>query len=309
MKILVTGLPRSGTSWVGKVLASADDRLLLHEPDNDLRSLEAFFRKRPYGRFFDRATDPRVCEEFCSYFFDWLPRRPVTYRASSRAAVLLRPLMHVAYGSGESRAPAMRMGATWILLLAHAVCRSLVLVDAGRSGFATVIVKSVHGFSLMSGADWHAHARRVFVVRQEEAIFASYLRGAMPDAFRLAGLTVPRDASHASAIRQGILSHHREIIDAILAGQARLRATAARDPTCVLVQHEDAACNPYDEFRSVFARLGLTWSLGAEATITSSAKPGEGYATRRTADQATSRWKTELSDEIVGYFRDARSRG
>jgi hypothetical protein len=309
MQILVTGLPRSGTSWVGKVLGSADDRMLLHEPDNDLRSLEAFFRKRPYGRFFDRAEDPGVREEFCSYFFDWVPRRPATYRASSRAAVLLRPLMQIAYGSPEAGPPAMRTGATCILLLAHAACRAFVLVDAGKPVPATVIVKSVHSVGLMSGAEWHGRARRVFVVRREEAIFASYLRGAMPDALRLAGLPVPRGASHAGAIREAILAHHGAIIDAILAGQARLRATAAQDSTCVLVQHEDAACNPYEEFRSVFARLGLAWTRDAETTIASSARPGEGYATRRTADQATGRWKTELTDEILGYFRDARSRG
>ena len=49
--ILLVGIPRSGSTWAGKVLASADGGRYCHEPDNEKLYPLAYVLKRDLHRF------------------------------------------------------------------------------------------------------------------------------------------------------------------------------------------------------------------------------------------------------------------
>lgn len=49
--ILVAGVPRSGTSWVAKVLSFNKSIKLINEPDNEHNNLIAYIYKQKLPRF------------------------------------------------------------------------------------------------------------------------------------------------------------------------------------------------------------------------------------------------------------------
>ena len=51
VRVLVAGLPRSGTTWVGEVLGRTAGARYLHEPDNHLLRPEAWWAKRRLGPY------------------------------------------------------------------------------------------------------------------------------------------------------------------------------------------------------------------------------------------------------------------
>src|SRR5205823_1469687 len=55
--ILVAGLPRSGTTWVGEVLGHTAGARYLHEPDNHLLRPEAWWAKRGLGPYPELAPE------------------------------------------------------------------------------------------------------------------------------------------------------------------------------------------------------------------------------------------------------------
>ena len=48
-RVLIAGLPRSGTTWVGEVLGRTAGAHYLHEPDNHLVRPDAWWAKRRLG--------------------------------------------------------------------------------------------------------------------------------------------------------------------------------------------------------------------------------------------------------------------
>lgn len=105
-RVLVAGIPRSGTTWVGRVLGQADGACYVHEPDNHLVRPEAWWAKRRLGAFprllpgqpapdyerlfrvafaggarpsllstWARAGDVVVKSIFCARSLDWLAER------------------------------------------------------------------------------------------------------------------------------------------------------------------------------------------------------------------------------------------
>lgn len=49
--ILVTGIPRSGTTWTAKILSSPENILHFYEPDNEHNNLLGFVNKQKAFRF------------------------------------------------------------------------------------------------------------------------------------------------------------------------------------------------------------------------------------------------------------------
>ena len=86
--ILIVGLPRSGTTWIGQVLSSADRVEYVYEPDNERRSVLAWICKSEMHRF------PYFTAGDVTMPYDVLWRAILTGRASVRMANrVLRPIL------------------------------------------------------------------------------------------------------------------------------------------------------------------------------------------------------------------------
>src|SRR6056297_1051159 len=49
--ILLTGIPRCGSTWAGKVLSSSEDLNYVHEPDEEKKFLKAWITKKKLHRY------------------------------------------------------------------------------------------------------------------------------------------------------------------------------------------------------------------------------------------------------------------
>ena len=80
-RVLVAGLPRSGTTWVGEVLGRTAGARYLHEPDNHLLRPEAWWAKRRLGPYpeLDPGDDAADYERLWALAFAGGPRPSLLY--------------------------------------------------------------------------------------------------------------------------------------------------------------------------------------------------------------------------------------
>lgn len=242
--ILVTGSHRSGTTWVGKLLARAPGLAYVHEPFNPQRApgwigerlphwylyvcpeneaayapaVERVLRLRyPIGSDLRRVRTPRQVGQSA---LEWA--RSLAARTRDDAPLLKDP---IALFSSEWLA--RRFGACVVIMIRH------------PAAFAGSLKRLGWSF------DFRNWAEQDLLLRDLLAPFASEI--------------------HAFARTE------RDIIDqAVLMWNAihhAIRMFRERHPEWVFVKYEDLAARPLEGFREVAGRLGLPWDRRMEAAV------------------------------------------
>ncbi|TYB62756.1 sulfotransferase [Nonomuraea sp. PA05] len=239
--VLVTGLPRSGTSWVGKMLTAGGDLVYVNEPLNPQHPpghCPGVLNARVTHRF------QYICDDNSA---DWLPAFRDTVRLRYRWPAELR-----ANRSPYDLARMLRYGTAFTL--GRLTGRRALLDDP---------------FAVLSAA-WFARrlgCRVIALVRDPVSFVASWQR---------LGWTVhPREL-----LEQPLLVRdHPEVLELrALAGSPDRVATAAalwrvtravleRTPGILLTPYESLAADPVTGFRGLYAYAGLRWTPAAERRI------------------------------------------
>ncbi|GLW07299.1 sulfotransferase family protein [Microtetraspora sp. NBRC 13810] len=243
--VLVTGLPRSGTSWAGKMLAAGGDLVYVNEPLNP---------QHPPGR------SPGVLNATVTHRFQyicrdneaaWLPAFADTVALRYRFLAELRRNR-----SPYDLARLARYGAAF---------------TAGRLRGRRALLDDP--FAVLS-AGWFAErlgCRVVVLVRDPVSLAASWQR---------LGWTV---YFHELLEQPLLLRDHPEVAEtrALVGSQDRLAKVAAlwrltsaitarladRHPGVLVVRYEDLATAPLAAFRHLYTWAGLPWSARAERRI------------------------------------------
>lgn len=317
--ILIAGLPRSGTSWVGEILSIAQGVDYRFEPDNEKVSPMGWVAKRrlhrfPYLRIEETAPDfealwrcafegPALTIRLNGLLGAWFRLRT---GGLERDVGMRCGLVHqdeALHGVAPGR---KRYAAADHALMARAARSLLDLGQRGSRPAGRVIVKSVHAPLCL---DWLEHLAApiiVIVVRNPYSLFASYRRLRMPDAQRnvlhqpslrdelatlLDGLQVPPPNAPSAPAFQ-IAAMYRVMADQL-----------ERHPQWIVVSHDELCRVPREGMKALYAAVGLEWGDAAERRLASLNRPGSGFQPRRvTADQPT-KWRTELSAEEVATIR------
>lgn len=291
--VLVAGIPRSGTTWTGQVLAHAHGSPLRHEPDNEKQHLAALRAKRGLGRF------PVLGPGESAPAYERLWRRAfsgVSEPRSRRSAVATRLWSKA---SLDEREAAVSGRLTLDLRLARALagCQS---PPAGNGDGGYVVVKSVHvPLALEWVGDRFPAARIVVVLRHPASVLSSWREMGLADQDRaLDRHPVVRDcllpAWGVSPPGGDALSRAAWHVCLLTAA---LLHSAARHPEWLLVEHEDLCRRPVARFAVLSAELGMTWSERAEQYLQASDTDGQGFAVRRRAGEQPDRWRTRLTAE------------
>jgi hypothetical protein len=256
--IMVAGAPRSGTTFVGKVLSAPFRVDYVHEPFNPACGIPAVTRRYVYARpggAEAKRLRPHIADLLAfraslrtGYFRNDTPARrlakrlvgsrgPVHYRLAklnpfSRAAILKDPV-----GCLLAELLADEFGVEPIVLVRHPVA---FVASVQRLGW-TWELDTGH-FSAQSELieDYFEDQRELF--RHDW-----------------------RDPLDRAAICWRILNQ-------------ALLAQAARHPEWPVLRHEDVSARPLEHFHRLYARYGLPWSRGIEQTIgrlTSASNPTE----------------------------------
>jgi hypothetical protein len=285
-RVVVIGVPRSGTSWVATILAGAPGVVFMNEPDYPDIYPSGGLAVKEYGLYPVLAPH----ESAPSYQMVWdiafaggFPDRPVTRRAGK----LLMELPNAA------RAPITRAAAT--------------LFRTRSRQPEHCLVKSVYAqFAL----DWIADRYRptiVVVRRNLLSVIASWLKLGF----------VPYDADtpfelwdHPLIQREFLRPLSIERPDPDIPVMQRiamhvgllslgLERAAERHPEWVFIDHEELCKRPDERFRELFARAGLTWTDAVAAQLHDLDRPGSGVDVQRVATEQIDKWKSTLTPDQV----------
>jgi hypothetical protein len=307
--ILLAGTPRSGSTWAGKVLASADGRRYIHEPDNEKLHPLAYDLKKDLHRYpyLSMSGIHKGYETLWQLIFSGAAV-PSSHDPIRRKDVMPSPeiLEHQVAKKCGLPTESLRLGndPEWAPGTESELNKRLPLVESkGHSMLSEavrgpLVVKSVHAMLSLPWIEKHFDPRIVVLLRNPLNVIASYLRMGIADA--------TRNIFNQGSILRDYLSEHRDVIQA---DENTVRQMAAQiggiykvieeqikaHPRWVVVRHEDLCRDPIGAYRQLYQRLDLEWTQRVVDVIQASNRPGKGFVTQRIAQDEVDKWQTELT--------------
>jgi hypothetical protein len=293
--ILVFGLPRSGTSWIGKIFDSHPDTLYLHEPDKHIhlpdvpmllpaepqKGLDAFLRQVLANR------SPGVTGK--------LPAFTKSYRSGAR---------HLARNAAGYLARALPRR------LAERV-RVPDLVDPDRHPGPRLVWKSINSVGRLGAlARLLPNARCLLLLRHPCGQIASVLRGYSSgmiqgpppsEHYRVLEMLLDTDRARARGLTLDALRAMHPVERMawrwVLLLEKAVADTASL-ANCRLLRYEDLCAAPVEGARELFGFTGLAWHTRTEEFIRESTD-GESeryFGLRKNPARSATKWQRELSE-------------
>jgi hypothetical protein len=284
--ILITGMPRSGTTWVGRVLCAGNGAGYVNEP-------------------FNLATSPGTIRVPVDHWYPY-----VTAENEGEIVGALEPLLRFEY---PLRREFRRCRTYNDLLHTLKMWRSFVRGRGRRP-----LVKEPHA---VFSAEWFARRLRsdvVVTVRHPAAVVSSWKR--LDWSFDFANLleqpALVRDLlSPFRSDMERALEPSHDLVDRVALLWHVVHRTVAgyreRFPDFHIVRQEDLSREPMHGYRALYEALGLPLTHEAENAITaasSAANPKETsvenpHETRLDSRANLTSWKRRLSDDEVDRIR------
>ena len=284
--ILVTGAHRSGTTWVGKMLALAPGVAYIHEP------------------FSPRTAAGLSPAGFDRYFTVVTSENEARYRPGLEQTIRFR------YGLG-AQIRSLRGGRD----LAR-IPRDFARVERTRLSGARPLVKDP--IALLS-AEWLAETfvMDVVVLIRHPAAFAASLKrlgwkhsfanfiqeGRVPEVVRPYEAEIRQQAERPSEILAQAVLLWRLLYNAV-------DGYRERHPDWAFVRHEDASAEPVATFERLYAQLGLDLTPAAKEAIARASAPDNPaelatpYAVELDSAASIGRWREDLTAEEVETLRE-----
>lgn len=300
--ILVLGPPRSGSTWVAEIMASAPGTHHLHEPDSDPNQPFGLLAKAGIGRY------------------------PLL--GPGDGADRYEQLWTAALTPGSGREQTSRIGRALLKrtsldlrneILFGVPTRRARLAERALAAFARpvsppvgdhTVVKSVHSGLAAGFVTALADPIVVLVRRNPLNAVASWLDlgwrpqhlGATADEERAVGELV---GANRPADGAPIEEQHAWSFTALTRA---LDLEADRTGTWNVVQHEDLCRDPAGGFRELFERTGLPWTRATEDALASRNDRSTGYETKRIAAEEPDRWRDRLDHDDAATIRRTAER-
>lgn len=279
--VVVSGLPRSGTSWVGKVLAFTPGFTYCREPDNS-----------------DHVPGARR-----EFRWLYLPsgRHDPAWDAHMRLA--LRGKVATPFTMQENPGPLLgRLPPRWANKLG-AMAPFLYLRRRH------ILVKLVHAnLALEWIADEFPAARQVHVIRHPCGTFASWARlGWEPEPHRLLAddrLVSDHLAPFADVI-EGAESFWERAGALWGATYTVVHAQLLAHPEWCVLQHEWLCGDPVARFHRLCDAVGMSWTRDTEAFLRESDRSGDdaAFSLQRSAAAEIEKWKRQVDPTDVAACR------
>ncbi|HLI18377.1 MAG TPA: sulfotransferase [Rhodanobacteraceae bacterium] len=301
--ILLFGLPRSGTTWIGKLFDSHPDTLYRHEPDS--------VQYLTLPLYPEIGSAPQHREEL-QRFVALLPLM------RSAKVVGKQPLFPKSYQSSAGLA-AYRMSVA-VAKAASRITRNFPCPyrpTAEGSGRARLVWKSIESSGRLGICiETLPDIRAIHLMRHPCGFVASMLRGTA--AGRFGDPSSAADKSWLLKMLLGTASgkvHASEVGDAsrfspeeCLAWcwvliQEKILADVAGSNRVLTVRYEDVCADPIAMTRRMFEFTGLDWQPQTEAFVRAStqstAHMTDYYSVFKSPQVSAERWRTELTPDVV----------
>ena len=276
--ILVTGSHRSGTTWVGKMLANAPRTCYLHEP------------------FKPNWNPPYVWTQFEPYFFYISDHNAHLHERDVRRTLHFTCSWRRYFKDAPGFGQAVRATTQWLRwrsrrlrgyrpIMKDPIALFSAMWLSERFGM-DVVVMIRHPAAFVSSIKlrkWHFDFNDLLcqkeLVRDLLAPFEGEIRA----------LAAKNDDLVEQAILQWRLFHHA------------IKGYQARRPDWQFVRHEDLSRDPLNGFRSMFQKLGLEFTPECERSVRESSDSGN--PTDATAEGRSTHWVKLNSAENVSNWQ------
>jgi hypothetical protein len=279
--ILLTGAPRSGTSWAGRMIGQEPFVRYVHEP-------------------FNISGNFCLCGVNFKYWFQYISRENYHYFEDH-----LRHTIYPAYTLIGLLNTVMEMARTKRI-------RTLSRYFQAYLSHRLVVKDPLAVFSAETLA--HLFAMDVVVlIRHPAAVVSSYKTLNWTHSFSHFLEQPELMDEHLAPFRNEIdefAKAEHDIIDqaALLWKLIHFRIIKYQEtqPNWIFVRYEDLALDPIEEYRKIFGQLGLSFSDHTRAVILAhnlqdrSARTTDPYAVKQDSHQVISKWRKNLTlDEIA----------
>ncbi|HXT82369.1 MAG TPA: sulfotransferase [Acetobacteraceae bacterium] len=300
--ILVLGAPRSGTTWLAKILDSHPDVLYRHEPDEVIPAP---------AELEDAALRRLIAAWIAERGLRSAGKRPFFPKSwQSAPARLLRTGLAHAVTAGERVLGASRLAAA-------------ALPDLARDRPARAVIKSVRwseGAPLLTRS--LPASRTFFILRHPCGQVASVMRGTGQRRFELreAGTDMPfhEGRAIAQAAAFGLdATEFQALPDAAkyawdwVAFNAPVLDAPAEQPNLRVVVYEDLCARPIPMAREIMAFAGLSWTSQTERFVSrSTTHEGRAgyYGVFRNALAAAESWRGSMTQADQAAVRSVVQR-
>jgi hypothetical protein len=297
-RILLAGVPRSGTSWTGQALGVTPGTRYVDEPDG-FRDAFAFKVMMAFGE--NARLDPGAAA--ADYRRLWAGAFAGGVRASGIGARFAEWTYHRAGTPARRRARRGDDVSPWL----QAALRTAVPPVADPEA-RHVVVKSVQ---CALAAEWISQEfgpRVVVLFRHPLNTIASW----RDMGFEASVVRNPREHAvlvDVAATRWGVapppadapeMAHHAFEFGVLTNA---LADAASRHPDWIVARHEELCVDAAVRLRQLAERVGLEWSDAADRFVRESDRDGAGFATTRVASAQPDRWRDRLATEDVDAIR------
>ena len=290
--ILVTGSHRSGTTWVGRMLAAAPDMFYIHEPFS-----------------VSDAPSRGICKTRFDYWYTY-----VTRQNESGFYEPIRNMLQLKYDLVGGWQTYRLRG------LPRGICREYLPFSWHRLRGSKALIKDPMAFF---SAEWLAERfdmNVVMVVRHPAAFVSSIKKLGWHHPFshfeEQTALMRERLHPFAGEIRAHASKKHDLIDQAILLWKLihhTMILYRSTHPNWIFVRHEDLSRAPIERFRALYSELGLAFSKKSQQTIqnfSDPTNPGESDAIvgseatlRRNSLSNIWNWKSRLTPAEIERIR------
>jgi hypothetical protein len=291
--VLVTGSHRSGSTWVGRMIAEAPGMVYIHEPFN--------------------ISDPQghgICNAGFKYWFTYITREN-----EAEFYTPLKKMLEFRYDWGGALKSIKSVRDLKRLKVQHYRCRK-----RRRDGAIPLMKDPLAFFS----AEWLAERfdMRVLVVIRHPAAFVSSIKKlnwTHPfDHFLEQPLLLQHLLSPFEAELRELAVREHDLVDQGIFLWRLFHQTVLkyqRDHSdWIFVRHEELSQNPVGGFQKLFDRLNLEFSAGARQVIESYSRPenphdtdaavGSEASLKRNSRLNISNWKNRLTPDEIKRIRD-----
>lgn len=303
--ILIFGMPRSGTTWIGKLFDSHPDTLYRHEPDS--------IRKLDMPLFPEKDDMPRY-REMLETFVGALPRM------RSPEVVGKQPLFPKSYqsaaGLGAYRASVMaaKLGSR---VRRHFPC--LYRPTAEKSDNARLVWKSIESPGRLGcSIDALPTARGIHLLRHPCGYVASVLRGQASHQFEggtrdlddrwlltLLMSTAAAKKLHVTVDDLARLTPEERLAWRWVLTQEKILADIGGSSRVLSVRYEDVCAKPMEMTQRMFQFVELDWQTQTERFVFASTNTSSSsyYSVFKHPQASAERWRSELSPDVIERIR------
>lgn len=306
-RIFVAGIPRSGTTWVAKVLSAAPGITYIHEPDNERHNLLGYIYKRRLPRFPYLAKQDEN-NEFASLYRHAFSGRYL--ETNSLTDKVIKKLTGFDRSRVERRINA-NIERTRIDISpenfepAYGTARLLQALSGRIKSLFTppaILVKSVHSVLALEFIDRHFDPDLLVIFRHPANVINSYLTLGLNDRWR--------NIFSQEKLIDDYLSAYMDKVETLDDSLERVAAQVGafyyvlerqlrENPEWTSVRHEQLCVDPKVEFKKLYTEMGLKWTPEIADYIDRLNTEGEGYAVRRITGDQIDKWKRNLNRSEV----------